>query len=191
MNAVLERQPHRFNVSEYYLMAETGILAPDARVELVEGEIVDMPPIGVSHGSSHLRLLSKLTQRLGKRALVQSQHPVRLSDFSEPQPDIAVLRFDSDYYAAAHPGPQDILWLIEVADSSLAFDRGAKLAMYARHGVAEVWIVDIRQRQLEQFSQPSGERYLDCRSFGPGENFGALALPAETWTTTELLGWSI
>jgi Uma2 family endonuclease len=189
MNAVLERRHHRFNVSEYYRMAETGILAPDARVELIEGEIVDMAPIGVSHSSIQTRLAAVVAERLGRRAVIRHGLPVHLSDLSEPQPDLAILRFDADFYAAGHPGPQDVLWLIEIADSSLAFDRGAKLAMYARHGIGEVWIVNLRDLRLELHASPGGERYADTRSVGAGESFRGFALPGETWSTAELLGW--
>lgn len=188
MSAVLER--HRFNVEQYYRMAETGILAADARVELIEGEIVDRAPPGVLDSALAGRLSAKLILRLSDDAHVRCQSPVRLSSFSEPLPDLAILRHRSDYYAAAHPGPDDVLWLIEVAESSLAFDRGAKLALYARHGIAEVWIVNLPERRLELYAGPGESGYARQRLVSSGESFAAEAMPARQWTLEELLGWA-
>ena len=154
-------QRHRYSVAEYYRMAETGILKPDERVELIEGEIIDMAPIGTDHSSVVKRLNAIFTRKIGTKAIVSVQDPIRLTQNSEPQPDIALLRYREDFYRHAYPGPEDILLLIEVADSSLRFDQDIKLPLYARHGIPEVWIVDLDQQRLEVYRRPVEGKYLD------------------------------
>src|SRR5712691_11672776 len=121
MSAQLE--PRRFNVTEYYRMAEAGILKPDDRVELIEGEIIKLSPIGSPHAACVSRLVHFLSKAIGETAILSIQNPVRLDEFSEPVPDIALLKPRKDYYAARHPTPADALLVIEVADSSLLKDR--------------------------------------------------------------------
>jgi Uma2 family endonuclease len=154
-------QRHRLTVDEYHRMAEAGVLAPDARVELIEGEIIDMAPIGTRHGSAVLRLNHLLNLACGRQAVVSVQAPLRLSNRSEPEPDLMLLRPRADYYAAAHPGAGDVLLLIEVSDSTARYDREIKLPLYARHGVAEVWIVDLDAGVLRCFSRPQDGAYAD------------------------------
>jgi Uma2 family endonuclease len=147
-------QTHRFSVEDYYRMAETGILKPDARVELIEGEIVDMIPIGPFHSGSVYRL-NRLFSRLAKtRWLVASQGPLRIDQHNEPEPDLMLLRPSADDYTSAHPTPEDVFLLIEIADSSLAHDQATKLPLYARSGIEEVWILNVPQKQLEVYRQP-------------------------------------
>lgn len=153
-------QPHRYTVDDYYRMATADILHAEDRVELIEGEIIDMAPIGSRHAAAVTRISNLLMQRVGTHAIVATQSPVRLSHDSEPQPDIALLRPRADYYAAAHPGPADVLLIIEVADSTLHFDRDIKLPLYARHGIAEVWLVDIEHAQLTLYTAPQAGNYL-------------------------------
>lgn len=150
---------HPITVGEYFRMGETGVLDPQARVELIEGEIIDMPPIGAPHASKTNRLIDLLTAAVRGRAIVSAQNPVILGDLSAPEPDLALLRYRDDYYAQAHPRPQDILLIIEVADSSLGHDRNNKLPLYARFQVPEVWIVDIPGRHLDIHRDPEGGRY--------------------------------
>lgn len=146
---------HRFTVDEYYHMAETGILKPGARVELIEGEIVDMMPIGPFHSGSVYRL-TRIFSRLSKsRWLVASQGPLRLDKHNEPEPDLMLLRPAKDDYTSAHPGPDDVFLVIEVADSSLAHDQTTKLPLYARFGIEEVWILNVPQKQLEIYRAPN------------------------------------
>ena len=141
MQTTLERaEPalrHRFDVDDYYRMAEAGILSPEDRVELIEGEIVDMAPIGSAHGGTVVSL-TELVARLvaDGKVLVSVQGSLRLDRHNEPQPDLMLLRPRADRYRDSHPTAADVLLLVEVADSSLAYDRGPKLALYARHGVA-------------------------------------------------------
>ena len=149
---------HLISVDAFHRMGETGILGPADRVELIEGEIIDMSPIGVLHAAIVARLASYFSQRLGNAGVVWCQNPLRLDDLSEPEPDIAILRPRADFYTTAHPGPADVLLVIEVADTSLAYDLGTKVPLYARHGIPEVWVIDAATRRTRVFCQPVGGR---------------------------------
>lgn len=148
MSGVADREirRHRLTVEDYHRMGEVGILSEDARVELIEGELIDMAPIGSQHAGTVSALTDVFTSALHGRAIVAVQSPVTLDDQSEPQSDLAILKFRGDYYRAAHPGSADVLLLIEVADTSAAYDRGIKVELYARYGIPEVWLVDLSQR---------------------------------------------
>ncbi len=150
---------HPITVGEYFRMGEAGVLDPDARCELIEGEIIDMRPIGPLHASKTNRLTDLLTEAVRGKAILSAQNPVVLGDLSAPQPDLSLLRYCDDYYAQAHPGPDDILLLVEVADTSLAHDRNTKLPLYARYLVPEVWIIGIPGRHLDVHREPDGTRY--------------------------------
>lgn len=168
MATTLERpaavRRHRFDVGDYYRMAETGILGPEDRVELIEGEIVDMAPIGSAHAGTVNRLARLAAKAMAEgNVLVSMQNPLRLDAHSEPQPDLMLLRPRADDYRDTHPTPADVLLLVEVADSTLAYDRGPKLALYARHGVPEVWIVDLGGRAVEICRQPGPDGYGERR----------------------------
>lgn len=150
---------HPITVSDYLRMGEVGILGPDLRVELIEGEIVDMSPIGLPHSSRVSRSNRLLSLAVGDRALVWPQNPVILGDHSAPEPDLALLRWRDDYYAESHPGPDDILLIVEVSDTSLAYDRDTRLPLYARFQIPEVWILDIQGGHLEIHLEPDAGRY--------------------------------
>lgn len=150
---------HPMTVGEYLRMGDAGVLGPDARCELIEGEIIDMPPIGPLNASKTNRLAALLADATRGKAIVSAQNPLALGDLSAPQPDLALLRYREDYYAAAHPGPLDVLLLIEVADTSLVYDRETKLPLYARFQIPEVWIVDIPGGHLDVHRDPDGARY--------------------------------
>lgn len=182
--------PRKYDVEEYERLIETGIISKEERLELIEGSIVEMAPTGPEHVGYTARLVERLTRRLGERALVWSQSTIYLSERNEPEPDICVLRRRDDYYTSRRARAFDILWLIEVADSSLLFDRGEKLRLYARSGIAEVWIVNLKQRQLELYSNGDGDNYLDCRIVLPGQSFTGATMPEESWAIAELLGWN-
>ena len=154
---------HRLTVAEYYRMAETGVLAPGVRVELIRGEIVDMAPIGTKHGRCVKLLNNRLCAALGDRAMVAVQDPLRLDASSEPQPDLLVLRPRADDYGDSHPGPADVLLLIEVSDSTARYDRQIKLPLYAEAGVSEVWIADLDARVLRRHRAPHGAEYTDVQ----------------------------
>ena len=179
---------HRITVDEYYRMAETGVLAPDARVELIEGEIVDMAPIGSRHGSTVKRLNQLLTAQVGDRAIVAVQDPVRLSPRSEPQPDLMLLAPRADFYEHAHPTAADVLLLIEVSDTTARYDRVIKLGLYARHGVREVWIVDLDNRLLRIFRNPQGEVYTEVHETARPGIVSPQALPGLHIDASQLLG---
>ena len=156
--------PRRFDVDDYYRMAAAGILSPEDRVELIEGEIVDMAPIGSEHAATTDILNELVTRAVATaQAQVRVQGPLRLDRRNEPQPDLLLLRPRADRYRATHPTAADVLLLIEVADSSLAWDCGPKLALYARHGVPEVWIGDLVGRAVEICRGPGPEGYAERR----------------------------
>lgn len=149
-----EPRRHRLTVADYYRMGEVGILAPDARVELIDGEIIDMPPIGSTHVSTVLELDHLLKRAVEGHALVLVQSPIALGDRSAPQPDIALLRPRADYYQSALAQPTDVLLIVEVAQSSLSFDRDVKIPLYAKHGIPEVWSIDVLHGTLTRYRTP-------------------------------------
>ncbi len=162
MISLMESWPrkHRISVDEYYRMAEVGLLAPDARVELIEGEIIDMAPIGTDHNSVVNDLNHLLVHAVGDQGIVQIQGVVRLDRSSEPQPDVALLLPRDHRFRHAHPSPADVLLLIEVSDSTLRYDRDVKVPLYARSGIPEVWIVDLQNAELHCWRVPERGRYL-------------------------------
>ena len=156
------REParHRLDVDAYYKMAEAGILTRNDRVELIDGEIIDMNPIGSPHAAVTNRLARLLNRTVADAtALVSVQNPLRLDAFNEPEPDLMLLRPRADDYRANHPGAADVLLLVEISDSSLTYDRGAKLTLYAKFDVPEVWIIDIAGSAVEIYRQPNDGAY--------------------------------
>ncbi len=163
--------PHRlFNVSEYNLMSEAGIFTEDERVELIEGEIVAMSPIGRYHAACVKRLNLLLGERVGRTAIVSVQDPIRLGDYSEPEPDVALLKPHEDFYAQELPSPTDVLLLVEVADTTLAYDRNVKVPLYARAGIPEVWLVNLTEAVIEVYSEPAGGAYQQRRRVERGQS---------------------
>jgi Uma2 family endonuclease len=150
---------HRLSVEDYYRMAEVGILGPDERVELIDGEIVDVAPIGTRHSAAVDQLAELLHQATQQRAIVRTQNPVALDGYSELEPDVVLLRRRADFYRSAHPSPRDVLLIIEVAESSLSYDRDTKVPLYARHGVPEVWLIDIESRSVTRHRGASRSGY--------------------------------
>ena len=145
---------HWLTVDDYYRMAEVGILDPEARVELIDGEIIDLAPPGSPHAATVHYLTEVFVRAVEGRATVLVQNPVRLSKYSEPQPDLALLRRRDDFYRERHPQPDDVLLIVEVAASSLRFDRKKKVPLYARHGIPELWLVDLGGRRLVRYRAP-------------------------------------
>lgn len=177
----------RFTVDEYHRMGEVGILSDDDRVELVEGEIVEMTPIGSRHAAQVDRLASLLWARLGSRAIVRIQGPVQLSTDSQVQPDVALLRPRDDFYAKSHPGPNDVLLIIEVADTSLDTDRRVKVPLYAKSGIPEAWVLDLTANQVIVYRQPAARGYEDERGLDPGQALAPQAFPDLSVTPADLL----
>ncbi len=162
-----QRPPrHPITVDEYYRLAETGALSPEARVELIQGAIVSMSPIGLLHEGIVTQLGELLVTAVGARAVVRVQQSIRLSEHSEPQPDIVIARRRSDYYAASRVTPSDTLLLIEVSDSSLQTDLHVKVPLYARHAVPEVWVCDLTISEMHVFRSPAQGRYTQTYSVG-------------------------
>jgi Uma2 family endonuclease len=185
----VELRRRRFTVEEYQRMGETGILDEDERVELIEGEIVEMNPIGPLHGSVVARLVSLLVTRLGDRAIVWPQNSLVLRAFiTQLQPDIALLRPRADYYRAANPEPRDVLLVIEVMDSSVDRDRRVKLPLYARAGLAEVWLAHVASDTVEICRNPVGGDYRDRHMTHGGDGVRALAFPDLTFEVAAILG---
>jgi Uma2 family endonuclease len=166
MNAMTDSgvMKHRLTVDDYYRMAEVGVLAPDARVELIEGEIIDMAPIGSRHAGTVSWLHMQLFTAVGKAAIISSQSPSRLSNITEPQPDLLLLRPRDDHYRQSHPTARDILLLIEVSDSTLRYDRDTKMPLYASYGVRESWLVDLEHDELSCHRSPHNGGYLEVIS---------------------------
>ncbi|MEM7367705.1 MAG: Uma2 family endonuclease [Bacteroidota bacterium] len=158
----------KFTVADYHTMIKVGILHEDERVELIRGNMICMSPKGSKHSACISRIQEALVS-LGKEILTRYQEPITLSDHSEPEPDVALVKRQPDYYVAAHPGPSDIFLLIEVADSSLQFDRAIKLPLYAAEGITECWIVNVCDQQLEVYRDPSGNKYQSREIFLPGD----------------------
>lgn len=144
---------------EYHLMGQAGIMKEDDRVELLNGEIIQMSPIGSNHAGHVKRLHAILGDKLRNQVVIGVQDPIQLDQFNEPQPDIAVLKLREDFYTQTHPGPAEIFFLIEVADSSFDYDRDIKLPIYAKAGIQEVWILDLINQQIEVYQQPKNNGY--------------------------------
>jgi Uma2 family endonuclease len=158
-------------------MAEVGVLARDARVELIEGEVIDLAPSSPLHSSTLMRLSHLFASVIGKHAISAVRGPVRLNPHSQPQPDLTLLKRREDFYRDAHPTAEDVLLLIEVSDTTARYDRGVKLALYARHGVCEVWIVDLDNHMLRTYRNPVGEQYTEVMETASPGVLAPQALP--------------
>ena len=177
---------HRLSVDDYHLMAEAGILHEDSRVELINGDVVDMPPIGSEHAGTVKQLSRLFTLAIGQSALVSTQDPVVLGESSEPEPNIALLRSREDFYKSSHPGSEDILLIVEVADSSVRYDREVKVPLFAQYEIPEVWLVDLPSRVLEIYQDPAGGRYRRLIRPGALGMFSPKALPEVTFDLSGL-----
>lgn len=181
------RLTRRFSVEEYHRMAQAGILHEDDRVELIDGRIVEMGPIGSDHSGSVKDVNQLFRQLDGSRVTIGVQDPIRLDDGSEPLPDISVLAYRPDNYRSAHPNASDILLIIEVSDSSLSYDRSVKVVLYARSGIREVWLVNIAEDCLEVYLDPSPQGYQRSFKLSRGNAITPSALPDITLQVSDLL----
>ena len=179
---------HRFTVDEYHKMAQVGIFQEDDRVELLEGEIVEMAPIGSRHAACVKRLNQLFSDRLGGRAITGVQDPVRIGEHSEPQPDLTLLRPRPDFYSTGHPGPEDVLLVIEVADTTQDYDREVKMPLYARSGIPEAWLVDLVEDCIEVYRRPTPEGYREVRMVQREERVSVQAFPDLMLATDEVVG---
>ncbi len=178
---------HRFTVSDYYRMAQAGVLDPDARVELLDGQIIDMSPSGPFHGGVVKRLIRLFAGLSKGRWVVAAQDPTHLDDYSEPQPDLMLLKPAADDYTGHHPGPGDTYLLIEVADSSLARDREEKLPAYGRAGIPEVWIVNLVEETIEVYREPNLTGYGSRQVLSHRDTARVAAFPEVAVDIGELL----
>lgn len=169
-------------------MGEVGVFAPDARLELLGGEIVEMTPIGSRHAACVKRLHLLLTEALGRRAVIGVQDPTVVGSQSEAQPDISVLRWRDDFYASAHPRSDDVLLLVEVADTSVASDRRVKLPIYAAGGIAECWLVDLNADVVEVYRRAAGGAYTERQDAARGGAVSPAAFPDVTLAVDDILG---
>jgi Uma2 family endonuclease len=176
----------QFTVHDYARMRESGILTEDDRVELLDGEIYIMSPIGPLHVGIVNKLNKLLTQQVGDTGIISIQNPIQLNDYSEPQPDIAILSPRDDYYINALATPDDVLLLIEIADSSLDYDRDEKLPRYAQAHISEVWVVDVNRQIIEQYTQPAQSEYTQIHKVLYGTTIAATTLPGVRLTTSQL-----
>jgi Uma2 family endonuclease len=153
--------PHKYplTINHFQKMIETGIFDEDEHIELIEGELLVMAPIGPVHSSQTRKLNRLFSQSVGDLAIVDIQNPIVLDDNSEPEPDMALLRPRDDFYETATPRTHDVLLLVEVADSTLSYDKNTKIPLYARHGIPEVWLINVPNKQVEIYLKPSPEGY--------------------------------
>jgi Uma2 family endonuclease len=177
-----------FTVADYYRMAECGVLRPDERVELLDGQVVPMTPIGSRHQGCVDCLNRLMQQRAGGAVIVRVQGPVHLEDRSEPEPDLALLAPRADTYRTAHPRPEDTLLVIEVADTSLEFDRDVKVPLYAGAGIPEAWLVDLNAGRIEVYLDPASGAYATTRLAVRGDTLSPLLLKHVSLTVDEILG---
>ena len=177
-----------FTVDEYDRLIETGFFGPEERLELVDGEIITMSPIGARHAGCVARLMDLFIARLGPRALVWVQNPVVLGERQEIVPDITVLRRRDDYYTRLRPGPGDALLVIEVADTTLPFDRSVKVPRYAAAGVVEVWLVDLQRNLVLTYDTPRADGYASSRTARRGEHLNPVSFPEVGLAVEDLLG---
>jgi Uma2 family endonuclease len=156
---------HLFTLSDYYRMADNGVFSEDAHTELIDGEVIDMAPIGSKHASVVSFLAQTFTLQLGNQAIVRVQDPIQLGDLSVPQPDLALVKPKADFYREQHPVAHDVLLLIEVADSTVDYDLKIKMPLYARYGIVECWVIDLQKNKLFRFTEPHEKGYRMQRNY--------------------------
>ena len=173
----VEITKRRFDVEDYHRMAQAGILRKGDRVELIDGEIVAMTPIGPRHNAAVDRATHAIVAAVGTQAIVRVQGSIRLSRFHEPQPDFALLRPKSDFYASGLPGGPDTLLVIEIAESSLEYDRQVKGGLYAEAGIPELWVIDLERRLLFRFTEPRTGAYQQLSQHDAADTVAPELLP--------------
>ena len=186
--AAVEVPRHRFTVDDFALLGEAGVFTEDDRVELIDGDVRDMTPIGPPHAWIVSRLNQRLVLRLASRAFVSVQNPLRLDDHTEPLPDLVVARGGEDDYAERHLEAGDVLLVVEVADSSLRYDRAEKVPRYARAGIPEAWLVDVADRAVGVHTEPGPGGYAREQVFRPGEEIESVAVAGLRVTVAEVVG---
>jgi len=181
-------QTYRFTVDDYYRMAEAGILSSEQRVELLDGQIIVMTPIGRRHAACVDRLNAHFARALNDRVVIRIQNPVRLDEHSEPEPDVALLKPREDFYAEKEPSAEDALLIIEVADTSLDKDQQVKLPLYARADVPEVWIVDLATMDVHVHREPADGKYQRVCTVRGADRISPAAFEDVQFHVDELIG---
>ncbi|HZO33007.1 MAG TPA: Uma2 family endonuclease [Chloroflexota bacterium] len=179
---------YRFTRDDYHRMAEAGVFKPDVDVELIDGEIVEMNPIGRRHIGAVDRLTATVVPQVRGRAIVRIQSPIALGDDGEPEPDLVLLRYRADFYTESDETPEDILLIVEVADTSERYDRRTKAPLYARFGIPELWIVDLNRNRITRYLDPTPDAYASTRIYRRGESIGPLAFPDLLIPVVDILG---
>jgi len=184
----VELKRYRFSRADYHQMAKAGILKPGARVELIDGEIIEMSPIGRRHKASVDRLNRLFTPIVGDAAIVRIQSSIVLGEHGEPEPDLVLLRFRPDFYAESDETVEDILLVVEVADSSELYDRRTKGPLYARHRIPDYWLADLNGDRVTVYRDPTPDGYATSRVYRRGESVSPLAFPELTVAVEDVLG---
>lgn len=186
MSVQLARRP--FTASEYHRLIEYGILTEDDRVELLNGEVIEMAPIGPRHAACVKRLAELLSAKVKKTAIIGVQDPIQLDDYFEPEPDITILKRRADFYVEGHPSPADVLIAIEVADTTVDTDRLVKLPAYARAGIPETWLINLPEDRVEVHSRPNRDVYQEIRIVLRGQRVVSPTLPQLKLKADDILG---
>ena len=178
---------HLTDIHEWRKLGEANIFPPESHVELINGEILDMSPIGFNHAGHITRLMNFFAPLLSGKAIISAQNPIQLGDLSEPEPDFILLRPEANFYTQRHPKAEDVLLLIEVADSSLAYDQNEKLHLYARHNIAEYWLLNLNNHCLEVYRQPQGNLYQQKSTLRIGDSVSLSQLENITVNVGDIL----
>lgn len=180
--------PKRFRVEDFRRMTEVGILPEESGWEIIDGYLIDKMSIGSRHASTVKRLNRKLSLLIGDRAIISVQDPIHIDEYNEPEPDIALLNLREDFYAESHPTPEEVLLVIEVADSTVEADRTIKKTLYAEAGIAEFWLVNLKENTVERCSLPKNGNYRLAEILESGETIKAGMLENLTLKIDEILG---
>ena len=186
MGAPLTIPRRLLTLDEYHTMGIAGVLKEDDRIELIEGEMIEMSPIGSRHMARVNRMVRLLSQRVGDQAIISVQNPIALPPHNEPQPDLALLKPRADDYEGKLPGADDILLVIEVADTTLAYDRDAKMPIYARHGIVEAWLIDLQGQTVSIYQDPGNNGYRRLLTPARNESIAPALLPSVTIQLADL-----
>ena len=182
------RKPYLFTVDEFQRMAQAGVFTDDERLELIAGEILEIGHMGHRHAACVDRLTALCAEQLARKAVVRVQGPLQVNKRSQSQSDILLLKPKSGFYEDRLPIPEDVILLMEASDSTLEYDRGVKLALYARNLVPKIWIIDLQSEMIEVYTQPKGNNYAEFRQFGRGEAITSAYLPELALDADSVLG---
>jgi Uma2 family endonuclease len=178
---------HLTDINEWQKIGEANIFPPESRLELINGEIIEMSPIGSNHAGHLKRITNLLTILVAGKAIVSVQDPLQLGELSEPEPDFMLLKPNADFYSSHHPIADDVLLLIEVADSSLIYDQHQKLRLYALHNIPEYWLLNLNDNCLEVYRKPKGEVYAEKTTLYTGDKITLSQLPDICIQVSEIL----